>query len=225
MRRIRALLRTLATTFTVVLASACGDLYVDPESVEAFAPPAPDIVSDASVSAIVPEEPMPECPQTRPRENSACARTGATCEYGDSADRECNDVLACEGNSSEPSWNARPNDTCFSNVCPLAGAVASLEGTPCSLDADGGPVSDNDEAVCNMTDGICACTTGPDGASKHARRWVCVRALSLCPPNRPLLGAACTGSLWCDYGSCAFKRGVSMECKNGLWLTGGAPCP
>ena len=209
----------------IVLVTACGDVYADPDPPEDTMVDAAVAIQDAGPSSpVFPSDTLPRCPQTRPRENSGCAQPGSVCEYGPSADSECNTTVACEGAAFSAAWAPRPHDGCFSNVCPESGDVSTLDGKPCQLDADGGAITDADEAVCNMTDGVCACTTGRDGATTHERRWVCVKPLSVCPPNRPLLGRACSGSLWCDYGSCAFKRGLVMECIEGLWLTGGATC-
>ncbi|MBX3222669.1 MAG: hypothetical protein KF795_19270 [Labilithrix sp.] len=222
MSRIRHLLGTVWTAVGVALVAACGDVYADPD---------PDLAAPAfdagatEAGVFFPGDMRPDCPATRPRENSTCPIVGTTCEYGTSADRQCNTVLVCEGSMLGGGWAARPNDSCFAAVCPSGAEVATLDGKPCALDADGGPVTDNDEAVCNMTDGTCACTTGRDGATRHDRRWVCVRPVSDCPPSRPRQGEPCNGGLWCDYGSCTSKRGAVMECTSGVWLTGGAPCP
>lgn len=224
MRRSSHLVGTLGWG-AMALASACGDVYADPDS-DVPEPSGVVTMMDAGVSAVSPTiRPALICPAGRPRENSSCAAPGSTCEYGESADRQCNAVLACTGVMvTTMAWTPRPNEACFSNICPVTTDITALDGKPCALDADGGPVTDNDEAVCNMTDGICACTTGRDGATKHERRWVCVRPESVCPTNRPHLGASCNGSLWCDYGSCAFKRGLLMECSNDVWVAGGASC-
>jgi len=222
MRVLRRIWCVLGATLGVVVLAACGDVYADPDpaavSVDA------GVVIDAAISPVIPEDTVPQCPTSRPRENTSCSQVGSACEYGQSADRECNTVLACDGASFDGAWSPRLTDTCFDSVCPELASVAELDGTPCALETDGGAITDADEAVCNMTDGVCACTTGRDGTTKHERRWVCVRPLSVCPPSRPLLGAPCSGSKWCDYGSCSFKRGVAMECKDGSWLTGGATC-
>jgi hypothetical protein len=221
--RVQPLIGAIACAVGAILAAACGDVYADPDSPE----PTLDagVVVDASRPGVFPDDTPPQCPPVRPRENSACSRTGSTCEYGKSADRECNSVLACSGMAPGGAWSARPVDPCFSiSICPELADVASLDGKPCALEADGGRITDNDEAVCNMTDGVCACTTGRDDATKHERKWVCVRPISICPPNRPLLGGSCSGGLWCDYGSCSFKRGLLMECIEGVWLSGGARC-
>jgi hypothetical protein len=211
---------------SLVFMTACGDVYADPDP---EVPLPTTSVADGGVivtdaPAVFPQDSLPLCPKTRPRENSSCPLPGSTCEYGSSADSECNTTLACEGSQFEAAWAPRPRGTCFSDVCPESGDVASLDGKPCALESDSSAITDADEAVCNMTDGVCACTTGRDGASRHERRWTCVRPISVCPPNRPVLGSACEGTLWCDYGSCAFKRGAVMECVQGLWLTGGATC-
>ena len=224
--RLRSLLGTLGCVAGTVVVTACGDVYADPD------PPAPPgtPMGDAGLGVVVdagpafPGDTLSPCPRSQPRENSSCAQPGSTCEYGTNADPECNTTVACEGVSFEAAWTPRPRQTCFSSVCPKSGDVSSLDGRPCDLTDDGDAITDADEAICNMTDGVCACTTGRDGASRHERRWVCVRPIAVCPPGRPLLGSSCTGTLWCDYGSCAFKRGSIMECVEGGWLTGGATC-
>ncbi len=227
MNVLRTLVVLAGTLIGGVLVVGCGDVYADPDPPEDA--PAADggvvVVTDAAaVPVVFPEDSLPRCPNSRPRENSGCLRAGSTCEYGDSPDRECNTVVACEGDLGLTAWVARPRDTCFSQICPAAADVAALDGKPCELEIDGGAISDADETVCNMSDGICACTTGRDGNTRHERRWVCVRPSFVCPPNRPLLGTLCSGNVWCDYGSCSFKRGVVMECTQGVWLTAGATC-
>lgn len=227
MNAARTILGLFGCATGVALVTACGDVYADPDPA-----PTPSATVDAGIAAVTdaransmfPEDPIAACPTTRPRENTSCSQEGAACEYGTSADRECNVRLACEGQQFQGAWTPRPNDTCFSSICPESADVGSLDGKPCELESDGEAITDADEAVCNMTDGVCACTTGRDGATKHERRWVCVRPISVCPPNRPLLGTPCSGGLWCDYGSCSFKRGLLMECTAGMWLTGGASC-
>ncbi|MDF2691963.1 MAG: hypothetical protein K0S65_346 [Labilithrix sp.] len=211
-------------------AVACGDVYADPGGrIDSI-----DNIEDADVAPIADASAGPnflqaQCSTSRPRENTGCLELGATCEYGKSADRECNTLLACTSTATRNAWVPRPTDPCFESACPVDADVASLDGKPCTLGEEsdaavGGTVTDNDEAVCNMTDGICACTTGRDGATKHERMWICVHPISVCPPNRPPLGSSCSGSLWCNYGSCEFKRGMVMECINGSWLNGGATC-
>jgi hypothetical protein len=203
---------------------ACGDIYVDPDGV-----PVASSTKIATDSGSFEDEAITICPPNRPRENSACQAVGSACEYGGSADRECNGVLVCRGAESQSYWDRQGNGRCSLNTCPKGIDMIALNGQPCALDeADGGPTTDIDEAVCNVGDGICACTTGRDGAHAHPRRWVCVRPIfSSCPAARPLAGQPCAGGLWCDYGSCQFKRGVVMECKNDVWVIsgGGTPCP
>lgn len=228
--RLRALLGILGSLAGTVIVTACGDVYADPDPPASEGTPTADagfVGFDAG--PVLPGDTVIRCPESRPRENSSCAQPGSTCEYGTNADPDCNTTIACEGVAFEAAWTPRPQQTCFASVCPESGDVSSLDGKPCALDADvdagnGDAITDADEAICNMTDGVCACTTGPDGASRHERRWSCVRPISVCPPQRPLLGSSCTGTLWCDYGSCAFKRGSVMECVEGVWLTGGATC-
>lgn len=229
-RRLAALAGlTSVTAFAFFALTACGDVFADPEGTQI--PLARADADAGEASAVFPNDTIPTCPTKRPRENSFCGATGSVCEFGESADMECNGLLACRGSPGDGYWEPRSNETCHRSTCPVEGDVASIDGKPCALaaspfsDADAGVPTDADEAVCNMTDGLCACTTGRDAKTAHERRWVCVRPISVCPPKRPMAGQPCTGSLYCDYGSCAFKRGLSMECKGGIWLTGGAPCP
>jgi hypothetical protein len=221
LRASRRILASIATAAVIVAVLAgCGDIYADPE--DPAIPPSSQ--EDAAVSP-PPEAPV-ECPPDRPRENGPCFAIGSTCEYGRSADELCNTVLSCRGSPNDGYWEANTNDQCHARACPAAAEIATLDGKPCSLgEPDGGPVTDADEAICNVTDGVCACTTGPNGASAHPRRWTCVRPISMCPTSRPLAGHPCSGGLYCDYGTCEFKRGPLMECKNGTWLLGGKTCP
>jgi hypothetical protein len=220
---VGAVLWSSVIAFTTAGAVACGDVYADVEDNDSEGSIG-GISVDAGFPSMAPPETPLSCPGARPRENGPCSNFGSSCEYGKSADPECNSTLACRGAPSGGAWEPRTADPCWQNACPKDADVAALDGKPCSLPSDGGVVSDVDEAVCNVPDGVCACTTGRDGKTAHARMWVCVRPISVCPANRPLAGQPCSGGLWCDYGSCSFKRGLLMECKDGLWLPGGAPC-
>ena len=215
-RRISLVLRLVGATAL----AACGDTYVD-LSAPISSDSAP-VGIDAGVGVGTVGGVRAPCPADRPRENSACV-VGDVCEYGRSADMTCNTTMICASVGTTGAWEARLPEGCH-DVCPANADVASLDGKPCALDADGSAVTDADEAVCNTSDGICACTTGPDRASAHPRRWVCVRPNSVCPRQRPPIGQRCDGALWCNYGSCAFKRGMVVECKDGVWVQGGATC-
>ena len=221
-------LATLASL--AVLAAACGDLYSDPPvgptelapSIEQ-APNGPSVAFDASAGAA--RDIAPSCPDIRGVEGALCNSLGSTCEYGSSPDQRCNTTLSCtpQSNSGE-TWVARPSLLCPSYECPR-GPSAPIAGTPCALPAeDGGTPSDADELVCPMSDGICACTTGTDPAHAHARVWVCVKPATACPLTRPLVGAVCDQLRTCDYGSCAFKQGMKMECNGIAWASASASC-
>jgi hypothetical protein len=218
-------LLVLGTTIAVLHLAGCGDVYADPSS-----PSQPVDVPMVDGSAVFPQDVPSDCPSQRPSENTFCNVPGSTCEYGSSADMSCNVTLACATDTTfGSSWIRRPHDSCASNLCPT-GDVASLDGKPCTLVPDGGlepdaeAPTDADERMCGMSDGICTCTTGRDAAHAHARMWICVKPIQTCPARRPLAGERCTGSAWCDYGSCKFKRGLAMQCQNGAWVTGGATC-
>ncbi len=210
-----------AALLLVFLLVACGDVYVDaPRSVENAA----SVVRN-DPSQTIPQDNFVSCQVSRPDENSPCDMVGATCEYGDSPDMSCNTTLACEGdvNAQNAAWTPRPSELCVLAQCPK-GNVDSISGQPCDLPSvDGGAPRDQDELLCPMTDGTCACTTGADGAHAHARMWVCARPEEGCPGTRPLAGQPCGLQSYCDYGSCLFKHGLRMQCKDGVWITGGSP--
>lgn len=208
-----------------VLAAGCGDLYSDPAddsfSASAQAPPFPGAFDAA---AAVPRDVIPGCTVEPPSGSFGCADLGNVCEYGRSPDMKCNVTFACVGDAPGfGSWMSRPTMLCPSYQCPKSSAVGSLQGTPCGLPtSEAGAPADVDELVCPMTDGVCACTTGPDAAHAHERRWVCTRPSSDCPTARPLVGTSCTTPRTCDYGGCAFKRGLTMVCSSSFVWTGGS---
>jgi hypothetical protein len=203
----------------IVLATACGDTVAEPGG-------EPIAIPRIDAAAILPPDLPTFCPDVRPSVNSPCQVEGSTCEFGTSPDMQCNRTYACVPDSTGNLWVQRATDRCLSAACPSTPAdIESIDNQPCTLAADGGATTDAEEAVCAMTNGICACTTGADAAHAHERRWVCVRPnVGGCPIDRPLAGAACSGNLWCDYGSCKWKRGLLMQCKDNHWITGGAPC-
>lgn len=214
----------------LLVAAGCGDLYSDPtasgDTSEQQAPGGVSVARDAS--ATVPRDFITGCATTARVEGAACTGTalGTVCEYGSSPDMRCNTTLACTSNhpSLPPSWLARPSTLCPTYQC-ASGAAATIDATPCALPTnDGGPPTDADELVCPMDDAVCACTTGLDAAHAHERRWVCAKPAFDCPTARPLAGQSCSTPRVCDYGSCAFKRGLRMECASGVWLTGGSSC-
>jgi hypothetical protein len=215
----RVLSASLALAAAAV-AVACGDLYADPIVEEIVEPAAFD------AATLDPQNVEQPCPASRPSENAPCSPLGMTCEYGTSPDMRCNAILSCAPYFGVASWEGRSREVCSRKACPDR-SVAELDGTPCTLpegDPDAGPPRDADELVCSVEGGTCACTTGRDGAHAHERRWSCVKPSGDCPVHRPLAGQACGAPRWCDYGSCAFKRGLRMECAGGVWLTGGASC-
>lgn len=212
----------VGVVIAIVLATACGDNVAEPGG-----DPIPVPRSDAM--AVLPSDLPVVCPSTQPTTNGGCQAEGSTCEYGKSPDQQCNRTFACVADSSFGTlWLQRATDPCYKSVCPTdPTGIEALDNQPCSLTAaaDAGPTTDADEAVCPMTNGICACTTGAGGSDVHERRWVCVRPdVGGCPVERPRVGTSCGGKLWCDYGSCKWKRGLLMECKDNHWVSGGAPC-
>jgi hypothetical protein len=220
--RIAAL--SLAAALVAVVA-ACGDLVSEPGPGPSDNPPPIPTSFFVDASSVAPKDLVTPCPHSPAVEGADCDTTGATCEYGSSPDMHCNTTLSCApDNNFGLTWVARPSVLCPSYACPR-GASAPIEGTPCSLPAvDGGTTTDADELVCPMSDGICTCSTGTDPAHSHPRVWVCVKPPTSCPATRPLAGQSCGDDRTCDYGSCAFKRGMRMECKTGVWSSASASC-
>jgi hypothetical protein len=215
---------SLAILVGIALATACGDNVAEPGG-EAIPVPRSD------ATAVLPPDLPTFCPPASQRptsSNTPCQGEGSTCEYGASPDMQCNKTFACIADSSGQNlWLERATDRCFKTLCPTtATAIEALDNQPCTIPpTDAGATSDADEAVCAMTNGICACTTGAGGSDLHERRWVCVRPdVGGCPVERPRAGESCNGNLWCDYGSCKWKRGLLMQCKDQHWISGGAPC-
>ena len=227
----RLSIRLAALASLATLAAACGDLVSSPTpgptggfgQEPPTASASPSAFFDAASSA--PKDFLSSCPLYPAIEGADCSSIGATCEYGSSPDQRCNTTLSCEPDvNAFSTWTARPSVLCPSYECPR-GASAPIDGTPCSLPTtDAGAPTDADELACPMTDGICACSTGIDPKHAHARVWVCVKASSSCPATRPLVGQPCSFDQTCDYGSCAFKQGMRMECKEGLWTSASASC-
>lgn len=214
-RAAAALLSTASILAAGGLLFACDEVYADPVTI----PPGPTTF-DAGGGATAPRAPPIAC-NSAPRENGPCPRTGAVCEVGESADPTCNGLFVCVGDSVGRglSWTEQSRGVC--PTCP-ADPATIVDGAPCDLgDAGAG---DEAELQCNTATGVCACTTGPDGAHAHPRRWVCVTAAEDCPKSRPLLGQPCVGDRSCDYGACAFKRGTRMICESEVWQVEGASC-
>lgn len=197
--------------------AACGRVYADPIQ-----------INTSSTSTIdggvltAPSTPPFEC-DAEPDDNSPCLDPGAICEIGSSSDLACNSVYKCIVDQTYgPYWSETKPPTCSDSQCP----AAITDGAPCTIsEPDGGATPDEAEQVCPANDGICACTTGSDGAHAHPRKWVCVKPVDGCPATRPLQGEPCLGDRTCDYGSCAFKRGTSMICDQGVWQVQDSTCP
>lgn len=236
--RPRLIHRAALAIAGAALAAGCGDLYADP--VPSFTPtPFASGASFVDAAATIPHDFVTPCPANAVEEGAACKDPGLTCEYGSSPDMRCNTTLACAPNDAfGPTWTARPSVLCPTYACPAkADKVAQIDGTVCEIpvpDASAGvadasapkspPPTDADELVCPLSDGVCACTTGPDAAHAHNRRWVCTTPISACPAQRPLSGSECFSPRSCDYGSCAFKRGIRMSCDGSVWTTGESTC-
>lgn len=220
---------------SAALVVACADVYTtDLELPSAPAETSIDSGSTVVATGLLDPEPPPLCPNVvqasmvgdggvglPPKPNgSSCLLAGAVCEYGTSPDRNCNAVYTCP--SDTEAWRQLPSETCASaDECPKNVGSSALEGLPCGFDGGAG---DSDELQCNVSDGVCACTTGRGGPDVHARRWVCTKPLAACPLVRPNQGQPCQTGLLCDYGSCRSKRGLAMTCVGGVWSTTTLDC-
>jgi hypothetical protein len=216
-----------------LLAFGCGDVTSNPsdqpgDTSVASADP-PSFAGDAS--ATVPVDLLGSC-ATDLLEGATCTQAGLTCEVGTSPDSTCNTTLVCTP-APLPNgaliWVSRPSVLCPSYACPdRTTSIDTVAAQPCTLpETDAGPVTNADELVCPMSDGVCACSTGVDAAHAHARVWVCIKPSVGCNVDRPVSGQSCgSGSTnkVCDYGSCDFKHGVRMECDGVAWRPEGATC-
>jgi hypothetical protein len=209
--------------FFFVVFYACDEVYADPVTVPFSSSSSGGFDAGVSTSPRIPPIPC----NTRPNENGPCARAGAVCEYASarqdpSPDPTCNTLYQCVNNTSYGAyWTEQTRGKC-SGKCP-ENLNAIVDGAPCDLGADAG--GDEAELQCIVPGlGNCGCTTGPDGAHAHPRRWVCVRPKIDCPTERPLLGQPCFGDHSCDYGACAFKRGAQMICQDEVWQVEVATC-
>ncbi len=226
--------RLLLAAFMWTLIVAGCDVYADPvdngtssgnvptPSSSAFAPaPNGDVSNPVS------------CPTKRPVDNTQCKVPGSVCEYGDTPDITCNPRVECVdsdtsmttngGQRRPPAWSTDPAiGGCIVHTCPDTFASITA-GTSCDSAADAGNAA---EYLCAYPEGLCGCSTGPDGSHAHARRWDCAPAPhSSCPAGRPHIGEACTGTgLTCDYGSCIFKHGTAVHCDGNTWQATEVPC-
>jgi hypothetical protein len=204
----------------VALLVACDQVYADPVT-----SPAPVFGGGRDSGFTTNRTPASPCPRASALENSPCYRPGAVCEYGSSPDPDCNTMYRCTNDQSYGTyWTEDTTKRACPFKCPDPAAI--VDGAPCDLSAfDGGSGADA-ELQCQTTDATCACTTGPDSAHQHERKWVCRKAGDGCPVKRPLLGQVCVGDFSCDYGQCDFKRGARMACIDEVWqIDGSSKCP
>jgi hypothetical protein len=226
---VRAKLRTALFASALASAVACADVYSTDLEIPSGGGAGPVVDAGApttTATGLLSPEPPPVCPDilststiddaghyVTPLTNEGrCELGGAICEYGTSPDRNCNQVFSCA--SDLETWRLLPSERCSASECPKNQAVAAVDGAPCGFD---GGANDADEMLCNMTDGVCACTTGRGGNDVHPRRWVCTKPLAACPLLRPNEGQPCQEGMICDYGSCRSKRGLAMVCVSGVW--------
>jgi hypothetical protein len=212
----------LAAVFAALLVSAgiaCNNVYADPiEAPYGFG------FASSSSGSIPPTKIAPTpCPGSV-HDNGPCEVVGSACEYGDSSDLDCNTTYQCTRDPTYgPYWAEVKSPHC-AGKCPDPAQIA--DGAPCTIPnpPDSGISNESLELQCPGPDTLCACTTGPDGAHLHERKWVCVKAGEGCPLERPNAGTQCLGDRSCDYGSCEFKRGTGMVCDQGVWEVEARPC-
>lgn len=171
------------------------------------------------------------CPPERPVDDTQCSIQGSVCEYGETPDVTCNPRVECQSSpigatgALPPAWSTdAPIGGCVAHTCPDTFA-AITNGSPCDAPTDAG---DGAEYLCGYPEGVCGCSTGPDGAHAHARRWDCAPPpTSPCPSARPHIGQPCDFSgagVTCDYGSCIWKHGTAMRCDGQSWQATEVPC-
>jgi len=211
----------LASATLAVLAGAlfaCDRVYADPVQ------PGSATSGRTDSGLTSPRLPAVPCPDKETFENSPCVGPGNVCEYGPSPDPSCNPTYVCTSDDTYGLYfREQSRKTCVF-TCPKD-LKEIVDGAPCDISKYGdGGTGDEAEVQCSTPQGTCACTTGPDGAHAHPRRWVCRAAGEGCPIDRPKLGQICVGEHACDYGACAFKRGARMTCQDETWQIEAAPC-
>lgn len=216
-------MKLLGFVATLALAAgvlaACSNVYADP--VEAPYSFGGLSTSTSGVIPVTKNVPIP-CP-TSIHENGPCDEIDSVCEFGQSSDPDCNATYVCTRSSYGAYWAESKAPRC-AGKCPDPSQIA--DGAPCTLPnrPDSGVSDESLELQCEGPNTLCACTTGPDGAHLHERRWVCVQPSEGCPVGRPNIGRPCLGDRICDYGSCAFKRGTGMICDQGVWQVEATSC-
>jgi hypothetical protein len=213
-RRILVALASVGAVVGGAFLFACDQVYADPIT----APFTTPRVDAGLTSTRVPPVPCPRSVS----ENAPCSRPNAVCESGsratppppEEADPKCNSTFVCANDTTSGLYWTEQTAPACAGKCP-ADLKTIVDGAPCEIADAGG---DEAELQCTTDTALCACTTGPDGAHSHPRRWVCVKPSdSGCPVKRPLLGQACFGEHVCDYGACDFKRGSQMICADEVW--------
>lgn len=233
--------RVAAVCILPALVLACGDILVVPGGSTSSNGTLVQFNEDGGVSTLVQTVPL-SCPSIDPSVNDSvgvdggyeseagtftttqCEGAGGACEYGASAelnpDPSCNRIFTCK----DDVWAQEPQGAgCFEQYCPKLETLAkAIDGTPCDL---GVAAKSSDEAICNVADGTCACTTGAGNGDSHGRIWVCSKPILECPLHRPQLGAVCSNEgVFCDYGSCSAKRAPAVMCANGMWVETSTTC-
>lgn len=195
---------------------ACDKVYADPITTPFTA--STSFFDSGLTSTRLPPTPCPR----NVAENAPCSKVSAVCEAGESPDPKCNSTFVCVQDNYDKYWTEQTPPSCLS-TCPAPSAIQ--DGAPCEIPDAG---SNDAELQCPGVASVCACTTGPDGAHSHPRRWVCVRPQDkdngCIPDKRPLLGQPCVGDHVCNYGACDFKRGTQMICEDDVWQIEVAQC-
>jgi hypothetical protein len=211
-----------ALGFTILTAGAliaCGTVYADPITV-------PYTFGSSSTfdsgPITLPKTPAKACVGYID-EDSPCDNLDQSCEVGTSSDPDCNATFTCIRDAYAGQYWTETTPRSCPDQCPAPSAI--VDGAPCTLPSYGANVPPVAEMECRGPTSLCACTTGPDGAHVHDRKWVCVTAGDGCPLTRPLNGQSCLGDHTCDYGGCAFKRGTGMICQDGVWQIQETACP
>jgi hypothetical protein len=162
----------------------------------------------------------PACPTTAPPQGSACGPQGLACEYGTATTVECDTVATCNGGRWEIALPTMTKSLCQSG--PASECPSSFAAVPLGQRCDVYPLP------CDYPEGRCACTVreGPTVTDASAMAtWICPSPDPGCPLPRARLGAPCTSSDACDYGTCAIPGATAEACTDNLWVAQSAACP
>ena len=151
------------------------------------------------------------CPVSLPSGGTPCSNEGLACEYGTSADPQCDSIAIC----GQGAWAVVPASSCAppapQSICNAA--LGPPDSTMTMQCQSAGSVC---EASLDGAYARCACVPTGEGL---AYQCLLSSTDAACVYPRPRLGSGCpTEGVVCDYGACfALPGGARLRCVSGAW--------